>query len=118
MLDRNLGKPDYSTQGNSLEELPEVKRQKALAVDQFRTAYHHMNKSKKQKDPARIWHRDIQSKDCDKWSILGVATAISGKRQEMDSALARPTPTRQALQYNIYMLIQSAIAYLRARGDP
>ncbi|OCT52827.1 Hit family protein 1 [Cladophialophora carrionii] len=30
----------------------------------------------------------------DKWSMLGVATAISGKRQEMDSAIARPTPTR------------------------
>jgi hypothetical protein len=27
-----------------------------------------------------------------KWSILGIATAISGKRQEMDSAIACPTP--------------------------
>ena len=28
----------------------------------------------------------------DKWSISGIATAISGKRQEMDSAIACPTP--------------------------
>ena len=42
-----------------------------------------------------------KSKDCDKWSMLGVATAISGKRQEMDSALARPTPTSQDFYYNI-----------------
>lgn len=29
-----------------------------------------------------------------KWSLMGEATAISGKRQEMDSELARPTPTQ------------------------
>ena len=28
----------------------------------------------------------------DNGSILGIATAISGKRQEMDSAIACPTP--------------------------
>ena len=35
------------------------------------------------------------------WSMLGVATAISGKRQEMDSAIARPTPTRHIFLQDI-----------------
>ena len=37
----------------------------------------------------------------DEWSILGVTTAISGKRQEMDSAIVRPTPTRLGGTLNI-----------------
>ncbi len=37
---------------------------------------------------------DILSPKIDKWSILGVTTAISGKRQEMDSAIVRPTPAQ------------------------
>src|SRR3954471_9903183 len=51
----------------------------------------------------------IQSKDCDKWSILGVATAISGKRQEMDSAIARPTPSAKkgSIIYNPYYFTNS-----------
>ncbi len=28
----------------------------------------------------------------DEWSILGIATALSGKRQDGDSELACPTP--------------------------
>jgi hypothetical protein len=39
-----------------------------------------------------------------KWSILGIATAISGKRQEMDSAIACPTPDSLGNNNNIYEL--------------
>jgi hypothetical protein len=39
-----------------------------------------------------------------KWSILGIATAISGKRQEMDSAIACPTPERLGSNNSIYAL--------------
>ena len=42
------------------------------------------------------------------WSILGVTTAISGKRQEMDSAIVRPTPTRQEIIIQIYIASISA----------
>jgi hypothetical protein len=42
--------------------------------------------------------RDCRFQRLSEWSILGVATAISGKRQEMDSAIARPTPTSQETQ--------------------
>jgi hypothetical protein len=40
-----------------------------------------------------------------KWSILGIATAISGKRQEMDSAIACPTPERLGGNNSIYELL-------------
>lgn len=65
-----------------------------------------MQETKKQKNiRANIFREeftDIGPK-IDKWSILGVATAISGKRQEMDSAIARPTPTSLGGTANIYM---------------
>jgi len=37
----------------------------------------------------------------DEWSILGIATALSGKRQDGDSELACPTPTLKCAYYSI-----------------
>jgi len=53
----------------------------------------------------RIDHRFLKNKillcvkqidvpKIDEWSILGIATALSGKRQDGDSELACPTPRR------------------------
>ena len=35
---------------------------------------------------------EMASPKIDEWSIMGIATASSGKRQELDSELACPTP--------------------------
>lgn len=47
----------------------------------------------------------------DKRSILGIATASSGKRQELDSELACPTPTNQVtlIQYIFYLSFASSL---------
>lgn len=37
----------------------------------------------------------------DEWSILGIATALSGKRQDGDSELACPTPSIKVAYYRI-----------------
>lgn len=37
----------------------------------------------------------------DEWSILGIATALSGKRQDGDSELACPTPSLEIAYYSI-----------------
>ncbi len=47
------------------------------------------------KTPKRIREGESISPKIDKRSILGIATASSGKRQELDSELACPTPVSQ-----------------------
>ena len=44
-----------------------------------------------------------------KWSILGIATASSGKRQELDPELACPTPINQIpIMNNILQILMSS----------
>jgi hypothetical protein len=45
---------------------------------------------------------ELEIPKIEKWSILGIATAISGKRQEMDSAIACPTPESLGIKSIIY----------------
>jgi hypothetical protein len=49
---------------------------------------------------------ELEIPKIEKWSILGIATAISGKRQEMDSAIACPTPESLGTNSNIYTFIK------------
>jgi hypothetical protein len=47
----------------------------------------------REKDKKEAAHKsELMVPKIDEWSMLGIATAISGKRQEMDSAIACPTP--------------------------
>lgn len=56
--------------------------------------------------------KQINVPKIDEWSILGIATALSGKRQDGDSELACPTPILKMSYYSIppYLLNHSNLS--------